>query len=128
MDRNDSIALDSNTELLRQILAQLTEINAKLSESPPALSAADRKALSIIAPAIYASVNDQLFMCSQLLQFARDDDDLLAALDAALGQDGGTGRRLGQLLARCAGVALEGFRIERIAEERLGLLWRVVRC
>jgi hypothetical protein len=72
--------------------------------------------------------NNPLRSVRELLDHARlRDDELLAALDGALGLDEGTGRRLGRFLARVAGFLIDGYRVERIEDRRDGAIWRVLR-
>jgi hypothetical protein len=112
--------------VLGEVRGLRAELAGRVPEAP--VSRVDRHLFAALAPEISLAVGAAEWTVRELLDHARArDPELLAALDGAIGLDDGAGRRLGKFLARTAGFTIDDFRVERVADERAGTLWRVVR-
>lgn len=104
---------------IRDLLKTWVQISAATNRR--ALTAEDRRVLAILLPAISRSIGDAVFTSVDLQGHAATDGQLRAAL-------GGISRRkLGKLLARCAGLDRDGLCVQRVGSVREGVLWCVTR-
>lgn len=90
------------------------------------LAPADRELLERLLPATGGLVGSEPFAVVDVLEEAATPAG--AGLRVVLGPlDRWTPKRLGKLLARGAGIAVDGYRVERLGgSDRAGVLWRVV--
>lgn len=117
-------------QLVRQLAADVHALRqADERKTGGALSGADRAALTILLPAIADAFGDLHFTTRELFRYANAKDDILMAeIARACGPvTTGTVRRLGKLLTRAAGFALDDLRVVRVGDERDGAVWSVVR-
>ena len=114
---------DHSTEvvLLSEILAVLRTLVHIRAADRRALTAGDRRVLATLLPSISRSIGDAVFTSVDLQAHAATDDHLRDALG------GISPRRLGKLLARCAGLDLDCVCVQRVGSVREGALWRVTR-
>lgn len=92
------------------------------------IAPADEALLEALLPVIRVSFADRAFAVSDLLESARSDEALAAALArAAMTGRKGAAKRLGHAFRRCAGVPISGHHLERIGESRDGAVWSVAR-
>lgn len=96
---------------VEQRLAALEAAVAEL-QAQRTLDTADVFALTDLLPQIFAAYPEQTFCANEL--------DVIPNIE-----DFGSTRSVGRLLQRCAGVPINGFRIERVAPSREGTIWRV---
>lgn len=116
-------------ELLERVLAELAAIRSNFEQERLPLSRLHlRTAIPLLAE-INAAIGDVAWTASELISHAHADTQLRAAIVAGIGKiDGGATRRIGRLLARCEGIALPGFRVERVDEAGADCAtWRVLR-
>lgn len=114
-DESTQVALLGEIRDLLQTLVHRSVANRR------ALTVEDRKALAILLPSISRSIGDAMFTAADLQEHAATDDQLRRAL-GSIGS-----RKLGKLLARSAGLGLDGVCIERVGTVREGAMWRVTR-
>lgn len=118
-------------ELNLEILAKLQCISEQLERQASAaprracLRSDDRLALATLFPAIEQAFPAGVdFTASELIKLARDDTTVRTALEQLFGRiDGGTARRIGKLFRRATSFEEAGFRVERLADTRAGVLW-----
>jgi hypothetical protein len=95
------------------------------------LRLADQNVLNNLLPAIIGSIGiGVVFTVRDLIQRAAPgDEQLSAALELVFGKvlDKKIARRAGDLFKRSAGLALNGYFIERCATAREGALWAIQR-
>jgi hypothetical protein len=102
---------------LTQIETRLARIEAAVAQTRGPRDAADRRVVHALA----LVVGQRPFSARQLLDAARHDGDLHAALTDA---DVVTARDTGRWLARMAGVTIDGLCLSRVDRTRAGALWR----
>ncbi len=113
--------------LLRQIAGDVRMLR-RARNTGGALSAADRAALVILLPAVADAVGNLYFTSRELIAHGQADSILLSALVRVYGSiTTGTARRIGKLLTRADGFALDDLRVVRVGDARDGVLWSVVR-
>ncbi|MEJ7667578.1 MAG: hypothetical protein WKH97_02365 [Casimicrobiaceae bacterium] len=118
--------------LLETISAQLDALPRALvaaqRERGSALSKTDREALEVLLPAIADAVGNLHFTSRELIAHGEADSILLAALVRVYGSiTTGTARRLGRLLNRADGFAMDDLRVQRVGYVRDGALWSIAR-
>lgn len=86
------------------------------------LAPADRAALADLLPIVAAAVADRAFTVRELRDHAALPSQLV--LRDAIEANGGP-NKLGRLLKRGDGFDVAGWRVERIGNDRDGLVWRV---
>jgi hypothetical protein len=78
-----------------------------------------------LVAALYAAIGSASFTTASLWRHgAERDEDLLATLGAMLID---SPRQLGKRLRRCEGLDADGVMVQRVAESRDGIVWRLVR-
>jgi hypothetical protein len=83
-----------------------------------------------LLPVVSAALLDSIFTSRELIKHADDNLQLKQALPEAAGRDAPStsrARRLGRLLARSEGRAIEGLVVQRLGQSREGVLWKVER-
>ena len=113
---------DDALELLRAILGELVGLRGDLVPQRRRLAPVDRAALEALLPAVGAAVGARIFSVAELRRHALLADQ--AALRDALARGGGP-RRIGRLLGRGAGVAVDGMRVAAVGHDREGKLWTI---
>jgi hypothetical protein len=105
-------------EQRRELLEHRALLRQLLERRPTPLSAADRDRLARVLPAIVGAFGSEPFTSR----------DLLADAAVRLTVRPMTAKQIGKLLARAAGVPIEGLIVERDGAELKACLWRVVAC
>jgi hypothetical protein len=77
-----------------------------------------------LLPVLRESSGGRAFTCAAIWEARRRDDGLRAALQAAVLD---SPRKLGKLLRRLGGRDVAGLTVERVAQTRTGISWRIVR-
>ena len=120
----DAVA-DPVETLLRELVAEqarqretLSAILRLLERGRGARDQADARLLLAVAEAI----NERPFTSSQLMAHSDADPALREALTAA---DITSAQELGCIFRRLEGILVNGFRLERVADQRAGVLWQV---
>ena len=114
---------DVVADTLVAILAELREMNGRLAVRQPArLSRADQDALVAILPVVAEVVAHRVFTVRELREHALLPSQ--GALREAIERVGGA-NRLGRLLKRGDGVAVAGYTVDHVGQDRDGLMWRV---
>lgn len=103
-------------ERLDRIVASNAAILAELRRERP------RPDRARVLPAIATAIGDRAFNAAEVLNHATVDRELAAVLDAARIPNA---RILGQYLRTIEGRTIGGVRVERIGEDREGIVWRV---
>ena len=123
--RPATVAPDTIEVILRELVAEqarqratLAAILALLERGRGARDAADVALLVSIAEAI----GNRPFTSAQLMAHA---DANPALREALIGADITTGQELGCVLRRFEGLTLAGVRVERVADQRAGVVWKV---
>jgi hypothetical protein len=133
--------------LLEQLVGEVRGMRRELAEQPAAianaltaaqrtsggsLSKSDRAALVTLLPAIAGAVGGDLrWTIGELLAHARLDDVAETLLRFAIERSVGkldapaTAKRLGKLFARAAGFMVGDLYVERIRQDRAGVVWTV---
>lgn len=88
----------------------------------PGLSREDRAALSTFLPLVFEEVGTRVWTLGDL---ARDKPDAHAAMLLTVAGSASPERRLGKLLARAHGLAVDGLTVQRMGEVRKVALWKV---
>lgn len=104
----------------RRVLAELADVRARLTmleATRSTLSPDDRDTLARILPAVAGALGSELWTVRQL----RTSEH--AGVRVVL--EGIGSRRLGKLFARCAGMPIGGYVVERIAVESNAVVWQV---
>jgi hypothetical protein len=105
---------------LRAIRALLEELLERQAPRRGPRDGDDRRVVLEVANV----VADAIFSSGEVVAHAAVAPKLAAALEGA---DITSPRSLGKLFRRVEGVAIEGVLLERVGEDRAGLLWRIVR-
>jgi hypothetical protein len=116
---------DESLALLRQIAADVQALRAAFERRPDAVPTPDVAAP--LVQAIAATCGDLAFSAAELVRHAALPEfaTLRAALIAAVGEL--NARRIGKWLRKVEGVDLGGLRVIRLALDRDGVVWQIVR-
>ncbi|OYW98384.1 MAG: hypothetical protein B7Z14_14955 [Bosea sp. 32-68-6] len=105
------------------ILAELRALNARIDRLDRAGYAVPPSHGLVIA--IGQHVGERAFTAAELIRHGEAAAPaLLSAIETACGRI--SARSLGKKLAKMSGTSIAGMRVESLAEERSGRLWRVV--
>lgn len=123
-----AVVVKTVTELLADVVAEqarqremLATILRLLERGRGARDAADMALLEAVAEA----TRDHQFTSAHLLEHVAADPALRDALEAA---DITSARELGAVFRRLQGIAMRGFRLDRVGDTREGILWCVRVC
>jgi hypothetical protein len=134
MSNADELALSlsqilMNQEALRQDLRvlsgridSLVEAITTEQDRSHILSTQDENAIALIGPEMRTTFGGRAFTCNEALHA---NDRLREVIEAAVGRQPGTTRRLGRLLSRCSKSARTSLRITRVGEHQGVALWVV---
>jgi uncharacterized membrane protein len=100
---------------------QLEALRADLGRLGSGRGARDQADRDLV-PAIARAIGDRGFTSRELVDHAREDRALAAAI---LSTDTTNARELGKLLARVEGCAVDGFTVAKVDTGRDGLVWQV---
>jgi hypothetical protein len=109
--------------LLRELVSEIRGLRGDLAQRQRRrLTPADEAALRALLPVVAAAVGDRAFTLAELREHALlpMQTELRSALEAAGGPN-----RVGRLLRRADGFAVEGLRAECVGDDRDGLVWCV---
>jgi len=126
----DAVETTEVLALLRQISAQLEALPKAIAVAQhrgAALTRTDRQALERLLAAISEAIGNAPFTARSIVDDATSDGALGVALELAVGAMPANTRKLGKLLARADGFAVDGFTVRCEAKHKDGLLWRVAR-
>jgi hypothetical protein len=115
------LAAVSTSDIIERMARAIDALSVRvtsLEQRGGARDAADRS----VVPAIALSVGGRRFTSVELLAHARVDSDLDAAL---VGADVTNPRELGKLLSRLSEQFIDGYRLQRVAVERDGIVWQI---
>lgn len=111
-------------ELLREnnaLLVRQNELLAEMLSEIRAQRGRRRPSRAHLLAAIATAVEERLFTAAEVLRHAEVNATLARALDAA---EIATARSLGKYLRRIEGRTIDGVRVDRIGEDRDGMIWR----
>lgn len=123
-------------ELLRELISELRRLPGALaaaiqSSTLPApgrceLRDDEQADLVRFVAGIAAAVGDRIFSAGDLRAHADVDVALKAILQSAVGEfDSCTTRRIGKRLQRACRQALQGYKTEKVGNDRGGALWQI---
>ena len=124
------VTKERDGETLGAILAELRGLRADLhllaAGRRADLAAPDRAALARLLPEIARAIGSRFVWTARelMVHALAADPALLAAIGDAAGPLGaGTAQRIGRLLRRGNGAAVDALRVERVGDARDGALW-----
>jgi hypothetical protein len=113
---------DQAVALLEILVAEIRGLREDMNRPGRRLAAPDREALVGLLPILAAAVADRAFTVRELRDHASLPNQLV--LRGAIEASGGP-NKLGRLLKRGDGFDVAGWRVERIGNDRDGLVWRM---